>query len=56
VVLIIGSGVSFDKMQDWKGIRVKAGEVSSTKAYVINDGDFPLNSQLMLQYCLNNKI
>jgi hypothetical protein len=29
--------VSFDNMQDWKGIREKAKKVSNTKAYITND-------------------
>jgi hypothetical protein len=29
--------VSFDNMQDWKGIREKEGAVNSTKTYIKND-------------------
>jgi hypothetical protein len=31
-----GLDISFDNMQDWKGIGEKVGEVNSTKAYVTN--------------------
>jgi hypothetical protein len=33
----VGLDVSFDNLQDWKGVQEKAGEVNSKKAYVTND-------------------
>jgi hypothetical protein len=37
MALNVGLDASLDNMQDWKGIREKAGEVNSTKAYITND-------------------
>jgi hypothetical protein len=37
MALKIGLDVSFDNMQDWKGIMEKTGEVNSTGAYIMND-------------------
>jgi hypothetical protein len=37
MVLNVGFDTAFDNMQDWKEIREKAKEVSSTKAYVTKD-------------------
>lgn len=36
--LSTGLVVSFDNIQDWKGIQEKAGEINSGKPYIINDG------------------
>jgi hypothetical protein len=37
IALNLGLDVPLDNMQDWKGIREKAGEVNSAKVYVAND-------------------
>jgi hypothetical protein len=37
MALNISLDIRFDKMRDWKGIQEKAGEVNSTKAYVVDD-------------------
>jgi hypothetical protein len=36
-VLLVGLGVSFDNMQDWKIIQEKIWEVDSTKVYISNE-------------------
>jgi hypothetical protein len=51
VGLNVSLDVSFNNMKGWKGIREKAEEVNSTKAYITNWCDFPLNSQQALQLC-----
>jgi hypothetical protein len=37
MALNAGLDVSLNNRQGWEGIREKAGEVNSTKAYVTND-------------------
>jgi hypothetical protein len=37
MALNVGFDVSFGNMQDWKGIREKAGEVNSAEGYIAND-------------------
>jgi hypothetical protein len=37
MTLNTGLDASFDNVQDWKGIREKAGEVNSTKTHVTDD-------------------
>jgi hypothetical protein len=36
MTLKTGLDGSFDNMEDWKGIREKAGEVNSTETYITN--------------------
>jgi hypothetical protein len=37
MALRVGPDVSFDNMQDWKGMREETGEFNSTKAYLTNE-------------------
>jgi hypothetical protein len=55
IALNVGLDVSFDNMQDWKGIREKAGEVNSTEVYITNDGlliNIVLNRHVVCRHLL----
>jgi hypothetical protein len=37
MMLKVGVCTSFDKMEDWKGMREKAGEICSPETYATSD-------------------
>jgi hypothetical protein len=48
MALKVDLDVSSDNIQDWKGVRQKAGQVNSPESSITNNETYPLNLQRAL--------
>jgi hypothetical protein len=56
MALNVGLEVPLDDIQDWKGIRDKAGKVKSTEADVTKRYGFPTNYERVLTLVLTEEV